>query len=219
MKKNILLAITAFISFCTITAQTVTQPDRPHSTGSYKKSVKSGFYNELNKQIKIGYHGFVDFGYQIGIGDYTLNKFEFSSTHGYQFNPYLFLGGGIGFNLMQEYETPDMYIPLDQRKFMIDIPLYAETRFTFIDGHISPFISGRAGYYLTHHGGFYANASVGCRFAISSNQAVNILIGYCREELEFETFDGFISSDNMHYRTQGRKLPTEGISIKIGYEF
>ena len=188
-------------------------------TEKYRNSVKRGFYSQLDSKIHSGYHGFVDLGYTIGVGDYTFDRFELSSTHGYQFNPYLFLGGGVGFHFMQKYETPYMDIPLNSRDFMIDIPVYAETRITFINGNISPFISGRGGYYFTHNGGIYLNASVGCRFAVSTNHAINVFVGYSNEKLEFETFERFTSSSSMNYSTEKRKLSTEGFSIKVGYEF
>ena len=188
-------------------------------TEKYRNSVKRGFYTELNGEIKEGYHGFVDLGYSVGVGDYTFDRFEQSSSHGFQFNPYFFLGGGLGFQFMQKYEPPDMDITLDSRDFMVDIPIYAETRITFINGKISPFISGRGGYYLTHNGGTYLNASIGCRFAIGINQAINVLIGYSSEKLEFDTFERFNSSSSMDYSTEKRKLSTEGISIRVGYEF
>ena len=188
-------------------------------TEKYKNSVKSGFYNQVNSPIQLGYHGFVDLAYTIGVGDYTFDRFELSSTQGYQFNPYFFLGGGIGFHFMQKYETPGMDIPLDSRDFMVDVPLYAETRITFINSSISPFISGRGGYYLTHGGGLYLNVSVGCRFAVSTNNAINVFVGYSSEKLEFDTFERFNSSSSMDYSTEKRKLLTEGMSIRIGYEF
>ena len=102
---------------------------------------------------------------------------------------------------------------------MIDIPIYAETRITFIDGSISPFIAARGGYYLTHSGGLYINASVGCRFAIGINHAINVFLGYSSENLEFDTFKRFNSTSSMDYSTEKRKLSTEGISIRVGYEF
>lgn len=210
--------------FLSVSLFSLAQSDRRPVNSSpiaeeYRNSAKRGFYNQVNSPIQIGYHGFADLAYTIGVGDYTFDRFELSSTHGYQFNPYLFLGGGIGFHFMQKYETPDMDIPLDSRDFMVDVPLYAETRITFINGGISPFISGRGGYYLTHGGGLYLNASVGCRFAVSTNHAINVFVGYSSEKLEFDTFERFNSSSSMDYSTEKRKLLTEGISIRIGYEF
>lgn len=212
-----LLCLFSFVSLSTF-AQRRPVNSSP-ITERYKRSVRRGYYDQLNSKINTGYHGLVDLGYAIGVGDYTFDRFEFSSSHGYQFNPYFFLGGGLGLHLMQKFDTPNMDIPLDSRDFMIDLPIYAETRVTFVDGSISPFISARGGYFLTHNGGLYFNVSAGCRFMVSKNNAINIFIGYSSEKLEFETFDKFVSSNSMEYSTEKRKLSTGGISIRVGYEF
>lgn len=188
-------------------------------TKEYKSAVKQTFYNELNSVISTGYHGLADFGYTIGFGDYKMGGFEFSTTHGYQFNPYIFIGAGLGVHFMSEYSTPYMNIPLDYRGSQVDIPIYVNLRLTILNGPISPFIDGKCGHYLTHHGGVYLNASVGCRFATWRKQSVNIYIGYSNENLEFETFDKFYSSHNMDYRRMKRNLSTDGLSIKLGYEY
>ena len=222
--KRLNCRILTLLYFLSVSSFIFSQSDRrpvksSPITENYRNSVKRGFYNQLNNKIQTGYHGFADFSYTLGVGDYTLNRFGLSSSHGYQFNPYFFLGGGLGLHFMQEYETPDMDIPLDSRDFTIDIPVYAETRITFIDGNISPFISARGGYYLTHNGGLYFNASVGCRFTTGITHAINVFIGYSSEELEFDTFERFNSTSSMNYSTEKRKLSTEGFSIRVGYEF
>lgn len=188
-------------------------------TEKYKSAIERGFYNELNSVIPTGYHGFADFGYTIGFGDYELGRFELSSTHGYQINSYLFVGAGLGIHFMSEYKTPNMDIPLDYRDFQVDVPIYANIRLTMINGPISPFIDGKCGYYLTHHSALYLNASAGCRFSTWGRQAINIYIGYSYENLEFKTFDKFYSSHNMDYKRIKRNLATEGLTIKLGYEF
>ena len=45
-----------------------------------------------------GYKGFVDFAYIGDVSDYNASKIELSTTHGYQFNNYFFVGGGVAFN-------------------------------------------------------------------------------------------------------------------------
>ncbi len=65
-----------------------------------------------------------DLGYTIGVGDYDFGRFEISTTHGYQVNPYFFLGGGVGFHFMQSYETKGMEIALDKRDSKVSIPLF-----------------------------------------------------------------------------------------------
>ena len=165
------------------------------------------------------YRGFVDGGYTIGIGDYEFGRFEINTSHGYQINPFFFIGGGLGLHFMPEYKTKGMDIPLDQRESKVDIPVFANLRANFSKGKITPFVDGKAGTYVTNNGGLYLNLSAGCRFAVNEKQAVNVSVGYTTEELEFESFKSFISSRNMDYVTSPRKLTAEGIAIKVGYEF
>jgi len=165
------------------------------------------------------YRGFVDGGYTIGVGDYEFGRFEINTSHGYQINPFFFIGGGLGLHFMPEYKTKGMDIPHDQREAKVDIPVFANLRANFSKGKIVPFVDGKAGTYVTNNGGLYLNLSAGCRFAVNEKQAINVSVGYTTEELEFETFKSFISSKNMSYLTSPRKLNTEGIAIKVGYEF
>ena len=165
------------------------------------------------------YRGFADAGYTIGIGDYEFDRIEVNTSHGYQINPYFFVGGGVGLHFMQKYETPNQLIALDQRDSKVDIPVFANVRADFCKGRITPFIDVKAGTYVTHNGGLYLNLSAGCRYVLEDKQAVNISIGYTSEELEFDTFEGFPGLSTMKYTRSSRKLTTEGIAIKMGYDF
>src|SRR5574344_1019039 len=77
------------------------------------------------------YRGFADAGYTVGIGDYEFGRFEVNTSHGYQINPYIFLGAGAGFHFMPKYETPNMTIALDTRDSKVDIPVFANARVNF----------------------------------------------------------------------------------------
>lgn len=165
------------------------------------------------------YRGFADAGYTFGIGDYDMGRFEINTSHGYQINPFIYLGAGLGLHFMPEYETPDMDIALDSRESKVDIPIFANAKFNMSKGKYTPFIDGKVGTYVTNNGGLYMNVSAGLRIATNEKQAVNVSIGYTREELEFETFDSFFGTSSMKYYTSSRKLTTEGIAIKVGYEF
>jgi hypothetical protein len=204
--------------FAQVEQKSVLQSDVSHR---YKQAVREGFYKELNNAsgLEEGYHGFVDFGYTLGVGDYEFGRFEINTTHGYQFNSHLFVGGGLGFHLMSEYDTPDMNIALDHRKKQLDIPVYGDVRWTIINQKVTPFIDGKIGYYVTNRGGLYGNLAVGCRVSLYNGHGINFSIGYSHEKLEFETFDHFKSQYSMDYRRSKRKLATEGISFKIGYDF
>lgn len=170
--------------------------------------------------MESGYRGFFDGGYTIGIGDYDFGRFEINTSHGYQINPVLFIGGGVGMHFMPEYETKGTStIPLDKRESKVDIPVFANVRVNLINGKFAPFIDGKAGTYLTNGGGLYLNLSAGCLMALNATQGVTFSVGYTIEELEFQTFKSFISSASMNYTRSPRKLKTEGIALKIGYQF
>ncbi len=165
------------------------------------------------------YRGFADAGYSFGLGDYEFGRFEINTSHGYQINPYIYLGAGLGFHFMSEYETPNMSIPLDVRESSVDIPLFANARVNFGKWKLTPFIDFKAGTFLTNGGGAYLNLSFGGRWALNKKNAINLLIGYGMEKLEFESFKRFLSSSSMNYSRYERKLNTEHLALKIGYEF
>lgn len=166
-----------------------------------------------------GYRGFADLGYTIGVGDYEFNRFEISTTHGYQVNPYFFVGGGVGFHFMNSYETPGMQYALDKRDSKVSIPLFADFRGTFSKRKFAPFVDLKLGYFVTNNDGFYGNISAGCRMALKGKQGISLSIGYTYEKLEYQIFDRFISSSNMNYTRKSRKYDSEGVSIKLAYEF
>ena len=166
-----------------------------------------------------GYQGHLDAGYSIGIGDYDFGRFEVNTAHGYQFNPFLFLGAGAGIHFMSSYATPGIDIPLDQRESLVDIPLFGNLRCNFLNKKFSPFVDLKGGYFVTNNGGLYLNVSVGCRYAFKEKMAFNLSMGYVREQLEFDTFEDFFGYGSMSYYTSGRKLDTEAFSLKVGFEF
>lgn len=166
-----------------------------------------------------GYRGFADLGYTIGVGDYEFGRFEIGTTHGYQVNPYFFVGGGVGFHFMGSYETPGMEYALDKRKSKVSIPLFADFRGTFSKKKFAPFVDLKLGYFVTNNDGFYGNISAGCRMALKGKQGISLSVGYTYEKLEFETFDRFTGSSSMNYTRSPRKLDCEGVSLKLAYEF
>ncbi len=57
-----------------------------------------------------GYKGFVEGGFTAGLGNWDFHRLEILTSHGYQFSPYLFVGGGLGF---QYYTLPEWFeLPL-----------------------------------------------------------------------------------------------------------
>lgn len=167
-----------------------------------------------------GYRGFADLGYTIGIGDYEFNRFEISTTHGYQVCQYFFVGAGVGFHFMSKYDTAGMKYALDSRESKVSIPLFVDLHSQFMKTKFAPYVDFKLGHFITDGDGFYSNISAGVRMKTIGYQALTLSVGYTFEKLKFETFDSFTNPGiNMDYSRSARMLDTEGVSVKVGYEF
>ncbi|MCL3853042.1 MULTISPECIES: hypothetical protein [Parabacteroides] len=169
--------------------------------GSHNRSYSS---RDLNtKYVKRGYKGFVDFGYTVGTGDFSEGRVELTTSHGFQFNPYLFLGGGTGFNYYHESEVFAM-------------PLFVDFRANFMQGPIVPFAGVKTGYTASLSDdaddlGFYFAPSVGVKFMLNNRLAFNATLGYTVQLAEvyyYSYYNNYYSDENLG-----------GVSIKVGLEF
>ncbi len=121
--------------------------------------------------LKSGYRGFVDFGGGVGVGDWGDGRVGFSTSHGYQFCPYFFLGVGVGLNYHTDWDV-------------VEIPIFAHLRSEFLDNAISPFLDVKIGYSPYDGTGVYAEPSVGCRVGVTDKLGLSLGIGYEMQSLE-----------------------------------
>lgn len=127
-----------------------------------------------------GYRGFFDVGHIVGTGDSGsgINRVEYSTTHGYQFNPYFFLGAGVG--VTYYYDGYDC----------VGIPLFVDVRANMLDSKLSPFIDFKAGYSFNDFKGAYCAPTVGCRFNMGGTVGLSLGIGYTMQKYEKVNMDG-----------------------------
>lgn len=143
-----------------------------------------------NSGNETGYKGFVDLGYTLGVGDWGVDRVELSTSHGYQFNPYLYVGAGVGVNYYFDAEV-------------VGLPIFAHVRGNILDNSISPYVDFRIGYSpLKDVQGLYMAPSVGCKI-----YSFNVSIGYVMQKAKY-TYYYLDGSENCG-----------GFSIKVGYEF
>lgn len=151
-----------------------------------------------------GYRGFVELGYAFGVGDTNNNdRLEMTTTHGFQFNPYLFVGGGVG---LHYYTDADEVL----------MPLFGEFRANLTDGSITPYVGVKLGYsallsdndYAT--GGLFFSPSIGVRFLVGNSKFVNIALGYSLQQIDIDFYD--------HYYYE-ETFTMNAINLKIGFEF
>ena len=129
--------------------------------------------------VKRGYKGFIDFGYAQNIGlngvaneisGYDSNKIYWSTSHGYQFNPYVFVGAGVSL---------DCYTA----KTWCTIPIFANVRVTPLVSKITPFIDVKGGYnFVGYMKGVYFAPSIGCRFGLTRKVGLNVGLGYVLQQ-------------------------------------
>lgn len=167
-----------------------------------RKQISADLY--AGEYVRRGYKGFVDFGYTFGIGDYSINRLEITTSHGFQFNPYIFLGGGTGLHYFHESESTAM-------------PLFADFRVNFKKGSVVPFAGLKTGYTFmlsddVEDLGFYCAPSVGVKVMMNHRMALNLSLGYT-----IQLFDYYYSDYYNYYFYATENL--SGISLKLGLEF
>ena len=170
---------------------------RNDNQNTYRKSAK----NTLR-----GYKGFVDFGYVGDVSDYNASKVGVTTSHGYQFNNYLFLGGGVGLDYFTELES-------------VSVPMFANFRANFINKKVTPFADLKAGYSVGDVQGAMVTLGVGVRFSISEKKAINLKLEYNYQEY-VDSGDYVFSSGDYHYASSwDSTYDFTGIGLKIGFEF
>ncbi len=167
---------------------------------------------------KQGYRGFADVEYYTSIDAISEDHFGFSTAHGYQFKPYLFVGVGAGLKISHKKHLKDYNFTPKEDFYMF--PVFADVRFDLLKYKFSPFIDCRVGYTLGNKAyGVMFNPSVGCRIAISGKFALNASLGYSMQSTDIHVYSSG-SSAIWHYE-QGNEQnnPYHCVSFKLGAEF
>lgn len=170
-----------------------------------EKITKEAYYAKGNHNYGTGYSlkgykGFVETGYTFDLSDCNAERFTISTTHGYQFNNYLFVGGGIGLNL---YTDADLY----------SVPVFASFRANFMNKKITPFADIKSGYAAGDVEGAFVTLGFGVRFGLAGKMAMNVKVEYAYQEYDY---GGYYYSGNYYYYDSES---INGIGIKVGFEF
>jgi hypothetical protein len=161
-----------------------------------------------NSGLQSGYKGIVELGYQIGTGDYGMDRLKLNIINGYQINPYFSLGFGTGLRYYFDAEAAL-------------IPLFADFRANFIDNKISPYLSLGVGYSFDATNGFEGvgfllNPTVGVSFKVSDKSAMNVGLGYEMQKMDFYYYDFYYGGYYDYYSSSEN---SGAISINVGISF
>lgn len=172
-----------------------------------------------------GYRGFIesesllfpDLGFLAGGGGSSDFWTGFSTVHGYQITPRLFVGAGISCIWMlndSDYGSDDSGVKY--------LPLFADIRTDLRFGRFTPFADLRMGCNLLRHGTFSGALTLGYRFSWGRRVAINLamgvnLRGYRHEDIA----SGWDSDEGMWQRPTGRYVSAYDVKpvIRLGLEF
>ncbi|MDE6287545.1 MAG: hypothetical protein K2M00_02015 [Muribaculaceae bacterium] len=125
------------------------------------------------RQPRVGYRGFVDWNGEVdadvvgaiyGEGKGTFYT-GFTTAHGYQLKPWLFVGAGTGLVMWPKYNQ------------LYNVPVFGDVRFDIGKRLFSPFLDVRLGANAVHGAGIYFSALVGFRVKIYKAIGINFGIG------------------------------------------
>ena len=164
-----------------------------------------------NRRTMRGYKAFYDVEYGFDIDDEEkdweggyiagyphCNNFMISTTQGYQFNNFFFLGGGLG---LLRY--------IDGKKTMM--PIFAETSINLLNNkRVMPFLQARLGTVVGEWGGVYYSAICGVRLKVAQRHAVSLSL-IISDHFDVESF--------INDQDDGISWFARSLGIKLGFEF
>ena len=164
-----------------------------------------------NRRTMRGYKAFYDVEYGFDIDDEEkdweggyiagyphCNNFMISTTQGYQFNNFFFLGGGLG---LLRY--------IVGKKTMM--PIFAETSINLLNNkRVMPFLQARLGTVVGEWGGVYYSAICGVRLKVAQRHAISLSL-IMSDHFDVESF--------INDQDDGISWFARSLGIKLGFEF
>ena len=165
----------------------------------YLVDIGESYKHDVDEWRPRGYRGMVDLGYNLNIDDTHMKISTLTTTHGYQFNKYLFLGIGIGLSQMTYKMEDKTVIFNDNYSFSV----FADARVYLLKHNISPVIGGRVGYDVTGFKQWFGYPSAGVDFSFSPRFGVWLMVGYYYEKYNLEnqlkTMHGLAFNAGIHF--------------------
>lgn len=161
------------------------------------------------------YHTSFDVSYIPTIADNEI--WAVTNSHGCQFNPYIFVGGGFGLAVMPEEvmsikigENSTTTRSSDQQ---FGAPVFAHFKATFLeDTKLTPFADVKIGYCFFDIEGYFYILSVGCRYDIGKGFGINLGVGYTLAGFEY----GEVEYKGHTYDIYEH---TNSLSLHVGVDF
>lgn len=180
----------------------------------------------------LNYKGFVEMSGLAGLGHNRANVIDFSTTQGFQYSSWFFMGVGLGIDVVMAQQpegwTPDPdygYMSRSNAQTKVMLPVFSDFRFNIGDrATTSFFIDIKLGAawlmgsdylrmadgFLSNSTQFYMRPTVGLRIPVSRERpdnAVNVGLTY-----------QLITSNNNYYWSS-RSLSLNNLGLSVAYEW
>ena len=170
MKRLMMLVLTVLFALSVASYEASAQGWGPSGYGN-----SFGGVNESAGGLNKGYRGMVEIGNGFGWADMHY-LFKFSTTHGYQFNPYFYLGGFVSFGTIEWSLYYDYYGYYDYL-LGFNFRWGVDARTYLSKGRFAPFLGLQFGMDLYDDEPFvYFSGQVGFRVALKNKLALNFAV-------------------------------------------
>lgn len=153
----------------------ISQSNLPSRNANYKKIQSQQLVSTQTTSVgplAKGYRGMVETAHGFDWDDLDY-AFEFSTTHGYQFNPYLYLGGVISFGRGTSRQYGRYYYYYYNRPGF-NFSIGSDLRVYMAKGNLAPFMGLQFGFDLCVDNPFILlKGQLGLRYAINNNWGLN----------------------------------------------
>ena len=155
-----------------------------------------------------GYRGFGDFSAGTITDTKAKGFVSFSTSHGYQFNPYFFMGAGLG-------------LDYNSKRDRIFMPIFANVRFNIINKRVSPYIDLRGGYSpISDADGGYFNFSTGVSIMFKPRFGLYAGFTYTMQQMSvIRTYTNYSYSTNRQNLSFTENEYMHYVGFKVGLEF
>lgn len=174
-----------------------------------------------------GYRGFVDssnfldinIGFIAGSPGDSHVSTGFTTSHGYQFNRWLYIGGGTGFIYNLNWKNPIAVSYNDKSRYVI--PVFAEVRLDARWNRFTPYFSTHIGGNIAERGGLYFSPTVGYRLNWGRKSAINFGLGVTIYGNTCSYADHTCLPDGSHIDIVKRHYNGNAVSFtaRLGFEF
>lgn len=138
----------------------------------------------------VKYQGDASVGYAFGTGEFNVNRFNITTTHGVRINEYLFAGAGTGFNFYSQDGTSKTFMPI--------------------------YVSAKGYYPLSNNLNLFGSLDLGKGFSVDDDEDGNEVSGfyfYPHVGIEFPVAGRFGLDCTIGYHHQA--ISNNGVSINM----